>query len=157
MSEVAVLSRQSSEAGATGSVLIIDDEAAIRESLETLLEFEGYAVDSAETGEQGLARLGEHTFDLVLLDFALPDRNGLEILADIRDRNPQMAVILITAYGTVDNAVRAMQNGAANFIQKPWDNEKLLADVRAAVARRRAEEETEQLKRAFKQIGRAHV
>ena len=152
MSEaVAVLSRHSVEATTTGSVLIIDDEAGIRESLETLLEFEGYKVSSAETGEQGLAKLGEHPYDLVLLDFALPDRNGLEILADIRDRDPQMAVIMITAYGTVDNAVRAMQNGATNFIQKPWDNEKLLADVRVAVARRRAEEENEQLKRALKQ------
>jgi len=151
MSEVAVLSRHSVEATTTGAVLIIDDEAGIRESLETLLEFEGYKVSSAETGEQGLAKLGEHPYDLVLLDFALPDRNGLEILADIRDRDPQMAVIMITAYGTVDNAVRAMQNGATNFIQKPWDNEKLLADVRSAVARRRAEEENEQLKRALKQ------
>src|SRR5215467_1120131 len=152
MSEVAVLTRHAGEATTTsGSILIIDDEAAIRESLETLLEFEGYKVDSAETGEQGLAKIGEHPFDLVLLDFALPDRNGLEILADIRDRNPNMAIIMITAYGTVDNAVRAMQNGATNFIQKPWDNEKLLADVRAAVARRRAEDENEQLKRALKQ------
>jgi DNA-binding NtrC family response regulator len=151
MSEVAVLSRRSREAGVTGSVLIIDDESAIRESLETLLEFEGYSVDSAETGEQGLARLGEQTYDLVLLDFALPDRNGLEVLAEIRDRDPQMAVIMITAYGTVDNAVRAMQSGATNFIQKPWDNEKLLADIRASIARRRAEEENEQLKRALKQ------
>jgi len=151
MSEVAVLSRHSAEATTSGSVLIIDDEAGIRESLETLLEFEGYKVSSAETGEQGLLKLGDHPYDLVLLDFALPDRNGLEILADIRDRDPQMVVIMITAYGTVDNAVRAMQNGATNFIQKPWDNEKLLADVRVAVARRRAEEENEQLKRALKQ------
>ncbi len=151
MSEAAVLSRQSASNTSAGSVLIIDDEAAIRESLETLLEFEGFAVEAAETGEEGLARLAEHPFDLVLLDFALPDRNGLEILADIRSRDPRLAVIMITAYGTVDNAVRAMQNGATNFIQKPWDNEKLLADVRAAVARRRAEEENEQLKRALKQ------
>jgi DNA-binding NtrC family response regulator len=151
MSEVAVLSRHHVELTTAGSVLIIDDEAAIRESLETLLEFEGYSVDSAETGEEGLAKLAERPFDLALLDFALPDRNGLEILADIRSRDPQLAVIMITAYGTLDNAVRAMQKGATNFIQKPWDNEKLLADVRAAVARRRAEEENEQLKRAFKQ------
>ena len=151
MSEVAVLTRRPAEITTGGSVLIIDDESAIRESLETLLEFEGYRVDSAESGEQGLAKLGEHPFDLVLLDFALPDRNGLEILADIRDRDPEMAVIMITAYGTVDNAVRAMQNGATNFIQKPWDNEKLLADVRAAVSRRRVEAENEQLKRALKQ------
>ena len=151
MSEVAVLSRQPSAGAGIGSVLIIDDEAAIRESLETLLEFEGYTVTSAETGEEGLARLAETPFDLVLLDFALPDRNGLEVLAEIRDRDPQLAVIMITAYGTVDNAVRAMQNGATNFIQKPWDNEKLLADVRAAVARSRAETENEQLKRALKE------
>src|SRR5882757_4968626 len=151
MSEAAVLSRHHAELTTAGSVLIIDDEAAIRESLETLLEFEGYSVDSAETGEEGLAKLAERPFDLALLDFALPDRNGLEILADIRSRDPQLAVIMITAYGTLDNAVRAMQKGATNFIQKPWDNEKLLADVRAAVARRRAEEQNEQLKRALKQ------
>ncbi len=151
MSEAAVLSRQPAATNGGGSIIIIDDEAAIRESLETLLEFEGYTVESAETGEEGLAKLAERPFDLVLLDFALPDRNGLEVLADIRARDPQLAVIMITAYGTVDNAVRAMQSGATNFIQKPWDNEKLLADVRAAVARRRAEEENEQLKRALKQ------
>src|SRR5260370_2648388 len=75
----------------------------------------------------------------------------MEIVAEISSRDPGLAVIMITAYGTVDNAVRAMQNGATNFIQKPWDNEKLLADVRAAVARRRAEDENEQLKRALKQ------
>ena len=89
--------------------------------------------------------------DLVLLDFALPDRNGLEILRDIRDRDPELGVIMITAYGTVENAVAAMQGGATNFIQKPWDNEKLVADVRAVVGRRRAEEENIQLKRALKQ------
>ncbi|HEY3769298.1 MAG TPA: sigma-54 dependent transcriptional regulator [Candidatus Angelobacter sp.] len=151
MSEAAVLTRPRTDAVSAGSILIIDDEAAIRESLETLLEFEGYTVQSAETGEDGLARLSEQTFDLVLLDFALPDRNGLEILADIRSRDSQLAVIMITAYGTLDNAVRAMQQGATNFIQKPWDNEKLLADVRASVSRRRVEEENEQLKRALKQ------
>lgn len=139
------------ESGLGGSILIIDDEAAIRESLETLLEFEGYNVESAETGAEGLARLGERSFDLVLLDFALPDRNGLDVLTEIRARDSQLAVIMITAYGTLDNAVRAMQKGATNFIQKPWDNEKLLADVRASVSRRRVEEENEQLKRALKQ------
>ena len=151
MSEAAVLSRQPVTSARAGSVLIIDDEAAIRESLETLLEFEGFAVESAETGDDGLAKLADRPFDLILLDFALPDRNGLEILAEIRARDPQLAVIMITAYGTVDNAVRAMQKGATNFIQKPWDNEKLLADVRVAVARRRAEEQNELLKRALKQ------
>ncbi|HLY91774.1 MAG TPA: sigma-54 dependent transcriptional regulator, partial [Candidatus Angelobacter sp.] len=151
MSEAAVLTRPPVETTHSGSILIIDDEAAIRESLETLLEFEGYSVESAETAGEGLARLSERAFDLVLLDFALPDRNGLEVLTEIRARDSQLAVIMITAYGTLDNAVRAMQKGATNFIQKPWDNEKLLADVRASVARRRVEEENEQLKRALKQ------
>jgi DNA-binding NtrC family response regulator len=134
-----------------GTILIIDDETAIRESLETLLDLDGYAVETAENGEEGLARLAARPFDLVLLDFALPDMNGLEVLAEIRARDPQLAVIMITAYGTVENAVKAVQAGATNFIQKPWDNEKLLADVRAAVARRRAEDENIQLKRALKQ------
>lgn len=153
MSEAAVLTRR--PLGATsslpGSILIIDDEAAIRESLETLLELDGYSIAVAESAEEGLARIAERPFDLVLLDLALPDRSGMDVLREIHERDPQLAVIMITAYGTVENAVQAMQNGAANFIQKPWDNEKLLADVRIAVARRRAEEENIQLKRALKQ------
>ncbi|HKF51343.1 MAG TPA: sigma-54 dependent transcriptional regulator [Candidatus Acidoferrales bacterium] len=132
-------------------MLIIDDEAEIRESLRTLLEIEGYEVEAAGTGEGGLARIGDRAFDLVLLDLALPDRNGLDLLAELRAQDVSLSVIMITAYGTVENAVRAMQSGAVNFIQKPWDNEKLLADVRAAVARHRAEEENVQLKRALKQ------
>ncbi len=79
---------------------------------------------------EGLARLAERPFDLVLLDYALPERNGIEILQDIRERDSELAIIMITAYGTVENAVNAMQSGATNFIQKPWDNEKLLADIR---------------------------
>jgi DNA-binding NtrC family response regulator len=154
MSETAVLSgratRDVQESG-NGSVLIIDDEEEIRESLQTLLELEGYAVDAAACGEEGLERLGERPFDLVLLDLALPGRDGMEILREIHGRDPQLSVVMITAYGTLDNAVKAMQAGAVNFVQKPWDNEKLLADVRAAVMRRRAEEENVQLKRALKQ------
>src|SRR5467141_3331907 len=154
MSELATIPRRAmneASSSSAGAVLIIDDEAAIRESLETLLELEGYAVESAATADQGLARIGDRPFDLVLLDLALPDRNGMDILADMHAQDPGLSVIMITAYGTVENAVKAMQSGAANFIQKPWDNEKLLADVRAAVARHRAEEENIQLKRALKQ------
>ncbi|PYY11511.1 MAG: DNA-binding response regulator [Acidobacteria bacterium] len=136
---------------ATGSILIVDDEAAIRESLETLLAIEGYSVETARTAEEGLAMLAACPRDLVLLDFALPDRNGLEVLDEIRQRDPGLPVIMITAYGTVENAVKAIQAGATNFIQKPWDNEKLLADVRASISRLRMEEENRQLKRALKQ------
>jgi DNA-binding NtrC family response regulator len=154
MPEAAVLTRRpeyESARGDAGFVLIIDDEAAIRESLQTLLEMEGYNVTTAANGEEGLAKLGDRPFELVLLDLALPDRNGIELLAEIREQDRHLSVIMITAYGTVENAVRAMQSGAANFIQKPWDNEKLLADVRAAISRRRTEEENVQLKRALKQ------
>jgi DNA-binding NtrC family response regulator len=112
---------------------------------------EGYEVESASTGQGGLTRIGERPFDLILLDLALPDGNGLDLLSEIRDQDRQLSVVMITAYGTVENAVKAMQAGATNFIQKPWDNEKLLADVRAAVARHKAEEENIQLKRAMKQ------
>ena len=136
---------------ANGSILIVDDEAAIRESLETLLAIEGYNVEAARSAEEGLAMLAASPRDLVLLDFALPDRNGIEVLEEIRDRDPGLPVIMITAYGTVENAVKAIQAGATNFIQKPWDNEKLLADVRASISRLRIEEENRQLKRALKQ------
>jgi DNA-binding NtrC family response regulator len=153
MSEAAVISGRVHHVAVPehGSVLIIDDEAEIRESLQTLLELEGYEAETAPNGAEGLERLGERPFDLVLLDLALPDRNGIELLPQIRALDPQISVIMITAYGTVEDAVRAMQSGAANFLQKPWDNEKLLADVRAAIARRRAEDENIQLKRALKQ------
>src|SRR5215831_1837670 len=153
MSEAAVISGRLNQVAMLGhgSVLIVDDEAEIRESLETLLELEGYEAETAASGEEGLTKLGEHPFDLVLLDLALPDRNGIDLLPEIRAFDPQISVIMITAYGTVEDAVRAMQSGATNFLQKPWDNEKLLADVRAAIARRRAEEENIQLKRALKQ------
>jgi DNA-binding NtrC family response regulator len=154
MSELATIPRRAMNEAASssaGAVLIIDDEAAIRESLETLLELEGYSVESAATADQGLARIGDRPFDLVLLDLALPDRNGLDLLAELHAHDPQLSVIMITAYGTVENAVRAMQAGATNFVQKPWDNEKLLADVRIAVGRHRTEAENVQLKRALKQ------
>src|SRR5438874_3461835 len=153
MSEAVMLAKKPLGAipGSPASILIVDDEESIRESLVTLLEMEGYAVETGADGEEGLARIAERPFDLVLLDYALPGMNGMEVLQEIRERDQQLAVIMITAYGTVENAVQAMQSGAANFVQKPWDNEKLLADVRAAIARRRVEEENIQLKRALKQ------
>src|SRR4051794_30140701 len=153
MAEAAVISRRMGreQSGTQGLVLIIDDEASIRESLQTLLELEGFTVEVAGTGEEGLSKIAEQPMDLVLLDLALPERSGMEILRDIRDRDPLLPVIMITAYGTVENAVTAMQSGASNFVQKPWDNEKLIADVRAIVGRKRAEEENIQLKRALKQ------
>jgi DNA-binding NtrC family response regulator len=150
----ALLTRTEDSAAATPGrvrVLVIDDEASIRESLQTLLELEGFAVELAVDGEDGLRRLENQTYDLVLLDLALPGRDGIEILADIHRRLPALPVIMITAYGTVSNVVDAIRTGASNFVQKPWDNEKLLADIRAAVGRARVEQENEQLRRALHQ------
>lgn len=137
--------------GTAQKILIIDDEAALRETLEALLSLEGYTVDTAPTGEAGLDKIDHYAYDLVLLDLALPGKDGLEILPILRERQPNLPVIMITAYGTVDNAMKAIRAGAQNFIQKPWDNEKLLADIRSAIARHQAEEENIQLKRAMKQ------
>ena len=138
VSEVPTFSRRStppeSTATSAGRILIIDDEAEIRESLETLLQIEGYTVAVAASGQEGLAQIGQRNFDVVLLDLALPDKNGMDVLSEVRLQHPQQAVIMITAYGTVENAARQS-----------------LADVRAAVARQKAEEENVQLKRALKQ------
>jgi DNA-binding NtrC family response regulator len=134
-----------------GSILVVDDESEIREGLELLLKSEGYGVSSAETGESGLAQLEEHPFDLLLLDVSLPDRNGLDLLKEIHRRDPQLSVVLITAYGSIDMARAAFKNGAMDYITKPWSNDELLVQVAQAVESRRLRDENLQLKRALKQ------
>src|ERR1700678_842150 len=98
-----------------GSILVIDDEGEIREGLEALLTSESFQVTLAETGEAGLRQLEDHPFDLMLLDVSLPDRNGIELLREIRRRDPQLAVILITAYGSIDIAPPAPRGGRGGF------------------------------------------
>ncbi len=133
------------------SILVVDDEAEIREGLEALLSSEGYAVICAETGDAGIAKLEEQPFDLILLDVSLPDRNGLEVLREIRHRDPYLSVVLITAYGSIDMARAAFKSGAQDYITKPWSNDELLAQVAQAVEGQRLREENLQLKRALKQ------
>jgi DNA-binding NtrC family response regulator len=132
-------------------ILIIDDEAGIRDSLETLLTLEGFRVEMAADGQAGLDQLTRHSYDLLLLDLALPGESGIDLLPRIKSLTPDLPIIMITAYGTVNNVVDAIRAGASNFIQKPWDNEKLLADIRVAIGKNRAEEEVKQLKRTLKQ------
>jgi DNA-binding NtrC family response regulator len=132
-------------------ILIIDDEAAIRESLETLLTLEGFRLEMAPDGRTGLDLLTRYSYDLLLLDLALPGESGIDLLPRIKSLVPDLPVIMITAYGTVNNVVDAIRAGAANFVQKPWDNEKLLADIRLAIGKNRAEQEVVQLKRTLKQ------
>src|ERR1700722_12577434 len=134
-----------------GSILVIDDEVEIREGLEALLTSESFQVTLAETGEAGLKQLEDHPFDLMLLDVSLPDRNGLELLREIRRRDPQLAIILITAYGSIDMARAAFKGGAQDFITKPWSNDELIAQVSLAIEGRRLRDENVQLKSALKQ------
>src|SRR3984957_6408478 len=134
-----------------GSILVVDDELEIREGLEALLTSENFEVILAETGESGLQKLDEHPFDLVLLDVSLPDRNGLEMLKEIHLRDPQLSVIVITAYGSIEMARTAFKGGAQDYITKPWSNDELIAQVSLAIEGRRLREENVQLKRALKQ------
>ncbi|HXZ11667.1 MAG TPA: sigma-54 dependent transcriptional regulator [Candidatus Sulfotelmatobacter sp.] len=134
-----------------GTILVVDDEAEIREGLEALLESEGFDVALAETGESGLQQLEDRPFDLMLLDVSLPDRNGLELLREIRRRDPYLSIILITAYGSIDMARAAFKSGAQDYITKPWSNDELIQQVSLAVEGRRLREENVQLKRALKQ------
>jgi DNA-binding NtrC family response regulator len=133
------------------AILVIDDEMDIREGLDTLLSLEGYSVAAAETAARGLSLLEEQPFDLLLLDVSLPDTNGIEVLKEIRRRDPVLPVILITAFGSIDMARAAFKSGAQDYITKPWSNDELLAQVAQAVEGRRLRDENIQLKRALKQ------
>src|ERR1700686_4634262 len=134
-----------------GRVLVIDDEADIRESLETLLSLEGYSVDLAQNAAEGLRALDSRGYDLVLLDLMMPDRSGMEVLREVRERDHETPIFLITAYGSVEAAVDALKSGANDYFSKPWDNEKLLIEIDRMIAGNRLERENRQLKRALKQ------
>jgi DNA-binding NtrC family response regulator len=134
-----------------GSILVVDDEVEIREGLEALLTSENFEAILADSAEAGLQKLEERPFDLILLDVSLPDRNGIDLLRDIRRRDPYSSIILITAYGSIDMARAAFKSGAQDYITKPWSNEELIAQVSLAIEGRRLREENVQLKRALKQ------
>jgi DNA-binding NtrC family response regulator len=134
-----------------GSILVVDDEVEIREGLEALLRSESFEVTLAATAEAGLQQLEDHPFDLMLLDVSLPDRNGLDMLPEIRRLDPHLSIILITAYGSIDMARAAFKSGAHDYITKPWSNDELIAQVSLAIEGRRLREENVQLKRALKQ------
>ncbi|MCE5306569.1 MAG: sigma-54 dependent transcriptional regulator [Acidobacteriales bacterium] len=134
-----------------GRILVVDDEADIRESLEDLLATEGYQIDTASNAAEGLRKLEHRGYDLVLLDLMMPDRSGMDVLADVRERDSETPIFLITAYGSIEVAVNALKAGANDYFSKPWDNEKLLIEIDRMIGKRRLEEENVQLKRALKQ------
>ena len=132
-------------------ILVVDDEADIRESLETLLTLEGYDVDSAYNGGEGLRKMEAGFYDLVLLDLMMPDRSGMEVLREVRERDNETPIFMITAYGSVEVAVSALKSGANDYFSKPWDNEKLLIEIGRMISTSRLVRENTQLKRALKQ------
>jgi DNA-binding NtrC family response regulator len=134
-----------------GRILVVDDEADIRESLQFLLSSEGYQVELAANGGEGIRKVESGGYDLLLLDLMMPDRSGMDVLRDIRERDPEIPVFLITAYGSVETAVEALKTGANDFFEKPWKNEKLLIEIERMISKRRLESENTQLKRALKQ------
>ncbi len=126
-------------------ILVVDDERLIRWTLRERLEGAGYAVLEAETGTEALAAC-EEGVDLVLLDFKLPDVDGLEVLRRVRERHPDTLVILITALATVENAVEAMKRGAWHYLNKPIDLDELLLHVAKALETTRLRREVKSLR-----------
>jgi DNA-binding NtrC family response regulator len=134
-----------------GRILVIDDEPDIRESLEFLLSNEHYRVDLAANAMEGMKRLEASAYDLVLLDLMMPDKSGMQVLEEVRQRDQDTPIFMLTAYGSIEVAVKALKHGANDYFSKPWDNEKLLIEIDRTIARRRLEVENTELKRALKE------
>ncbi|HMG72139.1 MAG TPA: sigma-54 dependent transcriptional regulator [Pyrinomonadaceae bacterium] len=132
-----------------GSVLVVDDEEIMRDVLETLLSAEGYRVDLAKTGEEGLDSYTKRSYDAVLLDVSMPGIGGLRALEEFLKLDAEAVVVMITAYATFDTAIAAWEKGAFGCIRKPFQNEHISATVAAGVKRRRKEEERRSLRQAM--------
>ncbi|MEC4684877.1 MAG: sigma-54 dependent transcriptional regulator, partial [Nitrospirota bacterium] len=128
------------------SVLIVDDEAGIRESLREIFEDEGYEVFTAEAGEEALQMIDSIPVDLVFLDIWLPDRDGMEVLEDIKTRRESLPVVMISGHGTVEIAVKATKIGAYDFLEKPLSLERVLITAQRALERGTIEREIQTLK-----------
>jgi two-component system nitrogen regulation response regulator NtrX len=129
-------------------ILVIDDEAAIRESLRMTLEYEGYEFVGAATGQEGLALVERELPDLVLLDVKMPGMDGLEVLDRLRAMNEALPVVVISGHGTISTAVEATKKGAFDFIEKPFASERVLVSLRNALDQGRLRDENRSLKKA---------
>src|SRR5712671_3710631 len=133
---------------AKSRILIIDDEAAIRDSLRMTLEYEGYDVLAAATGQEGLALAERETPDLVVLDVKMPGMDGIEVLDRLRAMNDSLPVIIMSGHGTIGTAAEATEKGAFDFIEKPFASERVLVSLRNALDQRRLRDENRTLKKA---------
>lgn len=138
-------------------VLIVDDEKNIRFTLPLVLESLGLETDTARDGEEALAKLGEREFALILLDLKMPGIDGIEVLRRVRKMRPDIPVIMITAYGTIESSVEAMKIGAADFISKPFSPEKIRDLVSRVLDRNKSQEEKAMTYSSCIQLGRKSI
>jgi DNA-binding NtrC family response regulator len=131
------------------SVLVVDDEPAMREMLISLLEEAGIDARGAGSADDALATSRERDFDAVLSDIRMPDKGGVELLGELRQTRPETPVILMTAFGSIDSAVEAMRDGAFDYITKPFKRGAVLAALERAFERRALEQENRRLRRAL--------
>ena len=129
------------------NILIIDDEKAIRKTLSEILSYEGYKIDEAGDGEEGLKKFTEKTYDVVLCDIKMPKLDGIEFLERSKEINADVPVIMISGHGNIDTAVEAVKKGAYDYISKPPDLNRLLITLRNALDKQSLVIETKVLKR----------
>jgi two-component system nitrogen regulation response regulator NtrX len=133
-------------------LLIIDDEKAIRKTLSEILSFEGYKIDEAADGEEGLKKFREKTYDLVLCDIKMPKLDGIEFLQKACEINADIPVIVISGHGNIETAVEAVKKGAFDYISKPPDLNRLLITIRNAMDKGKLVTETKVLKRRVSKV-----
>ena len=134
------------------NILIIDDEKAIRKTLMEILSFEGYKIDEASDGEEGLKRFSEKSYDLVLCDIKMPKLDGIEFLEKAKMLNPDIPIIMISGHGNIDTAVEAVKKGAFDYISKPPDLNRLLITLRNATEKQELVTQTKVLKRKVSKV-----
>jgi two-component system, NtrC family, response regulator HydG len=134
-------------------ILVIDDDEAVRDSMARMLRGAGYNVDTAPTGEEGVAAAKGNVFDVILSDMRMPGISGIEVLKRLRDQHVDSAFIVMTGFGTVDTAVEAMKLGAVDFVQKPFFRDELLMRVRSAADRRQLARQVDLLQRHIRANG----
>ena len=130
-------------------ILIIEDEQVILSGCRLVLMEQGYVVDTRLTGETGLDAALTGSYDLVLLDVKLPDLNGMEILQKIREKRPDVHVIVMTGFSTVQNAVEAMKLGAFDYLAKPFSDGELVLAIEKAIDKKRLMEENLSLRKTL--------
>ncbi|HVX26176.1 MAG TPA: sigma-54 dependent transcriptional regulator [Parafilimonas sp.] len=136
----------------SGNILIIDDERSIRKTLNEILSYEGFKIDEAGDGEEGLKMFSDKTYDVVLCDIKMPKIDGLEFLVKANEVNADVPVIMISGHGTIETAVDAVKKGAFDYVSKPPDLNRLLITIRNAIDRNSLSKEAKTLKKRINRV-----